>query len=91
MKLPPANRRNYRHALDGLIRVAREEGVRKLFGGAEWASSRAVLLTVGQLSFYDLIKAKLLETRNRIHQCSAANKLHSKLRLKFKLQAKLKL
>jgi hypothetical protein len=53
---------SYKHAIDGLMRVAREEGFRKLFNGADWASSRAVLVTVGQLSCYDVIKSSLLET-----------------------------
>ncbi len=53
---------SYKHAIDGLMRVAREEGFRKLFNGADWASTRAVLVTIGQLSFYDLIKGKLLAT-----------------------------
>ena len=53
---------SYKHAIDGLIQVARSEGIFKLFNGAEWAASRAVLVTVGQLCFYDVIKAKLLET-----------------------------
>ena len=53
---------SYRHAIDGLIRVAREEGGVKLFNGAQWASSRAVLVTVGQLCFYDVIKASLIDT-----------------------------
>ena len=53
---------SYKHAIDGLVRVYREEGLRKLFSGADWASSRAVLVTVGQLCFYDVIKAKLLES-----------------------------
>ena len=62
IKLTPEKRRNYKHAIDGLIRVTREEGFRKLFSGADWASSRAVLLTVGQLCFYDVVKEQLLET-----------------------------
>lgn len=62
IKLPADQRRNYKHALDGLIRVARTEGFLKLFNGVEWASSRAVLVTVGQLCFYDVIKAYLLTT-----------------------------
>ena len=53
---------SYKHAIDGLIQVARSEGIFKLFNGAEWAASRAVLVTVGQLCFYDVIKAKLLDT-----------------------------
>lgn len=61
-KLPKDKRRNYKHAIDGLIRVSREEGVRRLFNGASTASTRAVLMTVGQLSFYDQIKMSLLRT-----------------------------
>lgn len=33
-----------------------------MFGGASTASTRAVFMTVGQLSFYDQIKAALLKT-----------------------------
>ena len=54
IKLPADQRRNYKHAIDGLIQVARKEGIVKLFNGAEWASSRAILVTVGQLCFYDV-------------------------------------
>ena len=42
--------------------MTREEGFRKLFNGADWASGRAVLVTVGQLCFYDVVKERLLET-----------------------------
>uniref|UniRef100_H2QE30 Solute carrier family 25 member 10 n=2 Tax=Pan TaxID=9596 RepID=H2QE30_PANTR len=49
VKLPQGQRRNYAHALDGLYRVAREEGLRRLFSGATMASSRGALVTVGQL------------------------------------------
>ncbi|CAH0563693.1 unnamed protein product [Brassicogethes aeneus] len=62
IKLPPEKRRNYKHALDGLMRVYKEEGFRRMFSGATTASSRAVLMTVGQLSFYDQIKMTLLAT-----------------------------
>lgn len=53
---------SYKHALDGLIRVLREEGVSRLFRGASTATFRAVLMTIGQLSFYDQIKGFLLST-----------------------------
>uniref|UniRef100_A0A0R3RPW5 Mitochondrial dicarboxylate carrier n=1 Tax=Elaeophora elaphi TaxID=1147741 RepID=A0A0R3RPW5_9BILA len=56
VKLSPAERRNYKHAFNGLFRVMREEGVTKLFNGAAMATSRAVFMTIGQLSFYDQIK-----------------------------------
>ncbi len=32
-KLPKETRRNYKHAIDGLIRIPREEGPKKLFNG----------------------------------------------------------
>lgn len=62
VKLPADQRRNYKHALDGLFRVFREEGLTRLFRGASTATLRAVLITIGQLSFYDQIKLSLLET-----------------------------
>ncbi|XP_045155551.1 mitochondrial dicarboxylate carrier isoform X2 [Echinops telfairi] len=62
MKLPAGQRRNYAHALDGLYRVARDEGLRKLFSGATMASSRGALVTVGQLSCYDQAKQLVLST-----------------------------
>ncbi|VEN36516.1 unnamed protein product [Callosobruchus maculatus] len=62
MKLPMEQRRNYKHALDGLFRVYREEGLARLFSGASTATSRAVLMTIGQLSFYDQIKMMILRT-----------------------------
>ncbi|XP_016354663.1 mitochondrial dicarboxylate carrier-like [Sinocyclocheilus anshuiensis] len=62
MKLPAEQRRNYKHALDGLFRVWREEGTRKLFSGATMASSRGALVTVGQLACYDQSKQLVLGT-----------------------------
>uniref|UniRef100_A0A915AJD7 Mitochondrial dicarboxylate carrier n=1 Tax=Parascaris univalens TaxID=6257 RepID=A0A915AJD7_PARUN len=62
MKLAPEKRRNYKHAIDGVIRVAREEGVTKLFNGATMATCRAILMTIGQLSFYDQIKQTVIAT-----------------------------
>ena len=40
---------SYKHVLDGLYRVVREEGPFKAFNGATMASSRAVLVTIGQV------------------------------------------
>ncbi|CAH0563689.1 unnamed protein product [Brassicogethes aeneus] len=62
LKLPKEQRRNYKNAFDGLWRVYKEEGVKQMFSGAGAASSRSVLMTVGQLSFYDQIKMLLLKT-----------------------------
>ncbi|NWR67774.1 DIC protein, partial [Bucorvus abyssinicus] len=55
-------RGRYSHALDGLYRVLREEGLKKLFSGATMASSRGALVTVGQLSCYDQVKQLVLMT-----------------------------
>lgn len=63
IKLPKENRRNYKNALDGLWRVYRQEGLTKLFSGGSTATARAVLMTVGQISFYEQIKQTLLLTR----------------------------
>lgn len=60
--LPAADRRNYRHAIDGLIRVTREEGVGSLFRGVWPNSARAALMTASQLATYDSFKGLLLGT-----------------------------
>ncbi|ESP03786.1 hypothetical protein LOTGIDRAFT_211907 [Lottia gigantea] len=62
IKLSPDKRRNYKHAIDGLYRVFKEEGFLRLFSGASTASSRAVLVTIGQLACYDQIKMLLLNS-----------------------------
>ncbi|NXN53141.1 DIC protein, partial [Rynchops niger] len=62
VKQPPSLRRNYSHALDGMYRVFREEGLKKLFSGATMASSRGALVTVGQLACYDQAKQLVLTT-----------------------------
>ncbi|XP_076609196.1 mitochondrial dicarboxylate carrier isoform X3 [Chaetodon auriga] len=62
VKLPVELRRNYAHALDGLLRVWREEGVKKLFSGATVASTRGALVSIGQLSCYDQSKQLVLAT-----------------------------
>ncbi|KAK5091916.1 Mitochondrial dicarboxylate transporter [Exophiala xenobiotica] len=53
---PLAERRNYKHALDGLIRVVQEEGVTSLWRGVGANSTRALLMTSSQLGSYDIIK-----------------------------------
>ncbi|NXJ28355.1 DIC protein, partial [Dicrurus megarhynchus] len=53
---------SYSHALDGMYRVLREEGLKKLFSGASVASCRGALVTVGQLSCYDQAKQLVLAT-----------------------------
>lgn len=62
VKLPKAQRRNYAHALDGLWKVYKHEGLNSCFNGASAATGRAVLMNIGQLSFYDQAKQVLLES-----------------------------
>jgi dicarboxylate transporter 10 len=59
--LPPEQRRNYKNALHGLVRIAREEGVGSLWRGVWPNSTRAVLMTASQLATYDGFKRALLE------------------------------
>ncbi|VEL36179.1 unnamed protein product [Protopolystoma xenopodis] len=51
---------SYKHAIDGLIRVAREEGAVKLFNGVTMTSTRAAFMTFGQLAFYDKFKQVMI-------------------------------
>lgn len=60
IKLPHDLRRNYLHVIDGMSTVIRYEGVKALFSGTSMATSRAVLMTIGQLSMYDQFKHLLL-------------------------------
>ncbi|PGH05203.1 solute carrier family 25 (mitochondrial dicarboxylate transporter), member 10 [Blastomyces parvus] len=54
--LPPAQRRNYRHALHGLVQMVRSEGPSSLFRGLWPNSARAILMNASQLSTYDTFK-----------------------------------
>lgn len=59
---PTGNFSSYKHALDGLLRVHREEGFRRLFSGATTATGRGFLMTIGQIAFYEQVKLMLLAT-----------------------------
>lgn len=58
--LPKEERRNYKNAIDGLIRMTREEGWKSLFRGVWPNSMRAVLMTASQLASYDGFKGFLI-------------------------------
>ena len=58
--LPAAQRRRYKNAIDGIIRMTREEGWRSLFRGVLPNSMRAALMTASQLASYDGFKELLL-------------------------------
>ncbi|KAI8346910.1 mitochondrial carrier domain-containing protein [Choanephora cucurbitarum] len=55
-QLPLHQRRNYRNVMDGMIRICREEGPRVLLRGIGPSTNRAILITVSQMSSYDLFK-----------------------------------
>jgi solute carrier family 25 (mitochondrial dicarboxylate transporter), member 10 len=58
--LPKAEQRNYRNAIDGLVRMTRDEGVKSLFRGVWPNALRAMLMTASQLASYDAFKALLI-------------------------------
>lgn len=58
--LPVSERRNYKNAIHGLMRMTREEGFRALWRGVWPNSMRAVLMTASQLASYDGFKRALL-------------------------------
>ncbi|XP_073945308.1 dicarboxylate carrier 1 isoform X1 [Choristoneura fumiferana] len=62
IKLPSEHKRNYKNVFHGMYSVATKEGIMQLWAGASMNCSRAALMTIGQLSFYDQIKALLLST-----------------------------
>lgn len=64
MSLSPEKRRNYKHAIDGLFRMVREEGVSSLWRGVWPNSARAILMTASQLASYDAFKRLLIAKAN---------------------------
>jgi dicarboxylate transporter 10 len=62
--LPIAERRNYKNAIDGLFRMAREEGPKSLFRGVWPNSMRGILMTASQLASYDTFKQILIVQAN---------------------------
>ncbi|UZO25672.1 uncharacterized protein OCT59_017934 [Rhizophagus irregularis] len=62
-KLPLENRRNYKHALDGLYRIVKEDGFRGLTRGIGPNVNRAILMNSSQLATYDQTKQMLLSTK----------------------------
>ncbi|KAH8292355.1 hypothetical protein KR054_008924 [Drosophila jambulina] len=60
VKLPQDKRRNYKHAIDGLVRITREEGWRSLYNGSSMTALRGMVMTVGQIAFYEQSKDVLV-------------------------------
>ena len=62
-KLSLEQRRNYKNCFEALIRIYKTEGYARLHTGTTMASSRGMLMTIGQLAFYDEIKFQLIKTK----------------------------
>lgn len=62
-RLPHADRRNYKHALDGIYRIIKTEGVGALSRGIGPNSIRGILMTASQVVSYDTGKTFL------VHRC----------------------
>ncbi|KAI2632057.1 mitochondrial dicarboxylate carrier [Hypoxylon sp. NC1633] len=58
--LPAAQRRGYKHGLDGMFRMLRDEGARSWFRGVWPNSTRAALMNASQLASYDTFKGALM-------------------------------
>lgn len=58
--LPKDQQRHYKHAIDGLIRMYKDEGVRAMFRGLGPNCTRGVLMTSSQMVSYDSFKALLV-------------------------------
>lgn len=61
-RLPLEQQRRYKHALDGLMRIVRDEGFFQMWKGCGPNVYRAMLMTAGQLASYDQSKYLLLKT-----------------------------
>jgi len=62
MAKPPEKRLNYKHCLDALARMLREEGPSSMLRGVGPNVVRAVLMNSSQLASYDFFKSELLKT-----------------------------
>jgi solute carrier family 25 oxoglutarate transporter 11 len=59
-RLPAAERRNYKHVFDALIRITREEGVLRLWRGAIPTATRAMIVNAAQMPTYSQAKQALI-------------------------------
>lgn len=62
-RLPLDKRRNYKNCFEAIYRITREEGFMRLYAGFHMATLRGILVTVGQLAFYDEFKTDLIKTK----------------------------
>ncbi|CAM8904955.1 unnamed protein product [Rhodiola kirilowii] len=60
-RLPAAQRRNYKSAIDAVGQMTKQEGVTCLWRGSSMTMTRAMLVTSSQLATYDQIKETILK------------------------------
>ncbi|CAF0738081.1 unnamed protein product [Rotaria sordida] len=75
-RLPMAERRNYAHVFDALVRITREEGVFRLWRGAIPTATRAMIVNAAQMPTYSqakqaLISAGIMEQGFPLHAVSS--------------------
>ncbi|KAK5635212.1 hypothetical protein RRF57_010924 [Xylaria bambusicola] len=58
--LAPSHKRHYRNGLDGMIKMARNDGLSSWFRGVWPNATRAALMNASQLASYDSIKVMLM-------------------------------
>ncbi|CAF0832013.1 unnamed protein product [Adineta ricciae] len=61
-RLPAAERRNYAHVFDALVRIIREEGLLKLWRGAIPTATRAMIVNAAQMPTYSQAKQALISS-----------------------------
>lgn len=78
-RLPPHERRNYKHAFDAFARIWREEGLDGLWKGGQATVIRAIVANVAQLVSYSQAKQFFLQKvqMNDNFQCHLASSLVS--------------
>ena len=68
-RLPAAERRNYKHVGDALVRMVREEGILTLWRGAVPTMARAMVVNAAQLASYSQAKQSLMATGKYAVHC----------------------
>merc|ERR1712000_333756 len=63
-KLPVEQRRNYKHVIDAIYRIFKEEGIQGGWRGVGPTMSRAIVITVTQLGTNEEVKERLTKEYN---------------------------
>ncbi|KAI5637810.1 mitochondrial carrier protein domain-containing protein [Phthorimaea operculella] len=72
--LPPEKKKGYKHVIDALIRITREEGLLTLWTGVEATITRAILVSAAELGSYTQARELILPHSGEgilLHFCSS--------------------